>query len=168
MSLLNVMYNATAKNTTLTLLPPKAFVTLLGLPPVIIFAGAGRTKWFDVNQPNDPVVGEVGSDGNLITHISPAGSLVRGTITFNPSSPTLGQLASLTTAQTNAGQVFANTLIIENLSTLTTVQYENFVISKNFVGNSFNQQLEDYEYSFFCLPPNYMDLASITSLAGSI
>ncbi len=164
----NIMYNATAKNSVISLILPTVQATLLGLPPIIVFAGAGRDKWFDVSQTNDPVVAEVASDGNMVVHIRPSGSLVTGSMTFNPASPTLALLANVATAQTNSGIILANTLVIENVSIGTTVKYTNFIISKNFVGWTMGQQLEDYSFNFTCLPPQYLDLASITNVIGAI
>lgn len=164
----NIMYDATAKNSIITLITPTVQGALLGVLPIIQFTGAGRDKWFEITQSSDPVVGEVASDGNLVAHIRPSGSLLTGSVTFNPSSPTLAALATLTTAQTNSSIILANTLIVENFSTGTTVKYTNFVLSKNFTGLTFGQQLEDYSFNFFCLPPQYIDLASITNIIGAI
>lgn len=168
MAVPNLLYNATAKNSIITLITPTVQAALLGLPSIIVFTGAGRDKWFDVTQNSDSIVGEVASDGNMVAHIRPSGLLVTGSMTFNPSSPTLGELANLATAQTNSGIILANTLVIENVSTGTTVKYTNFLISRNFVGWTMHQQLDDYAFNFTCMPPQYLDLTSITNIIGAI
>ena len=168
MALSNIGYDATAKSTVITLLTSKLYGALLGLPPVIVFTGAGRNSWFEISQQSNSVIAEIACDGNIVTHIAPSGSLLTGTITFNPSSPTLAQIANLASAQNTSGKVLYNTLVVENTSIGTLVQYDNFVIAKNFNGWSFSQQLDDYQFAFYATPPSYLDVASITNILGAI
>ena len=86
MALTNILYDATAKSTVLVLTLPIVDATALGLPSIVTFTGAGRDKWFDIDQSGDSVSAQVGCDGNLIASIQPSGSLIKGTITFNPTS----------------------------------------------------------------------------------
>jgi hypothetical protein len=168
MALDNIEFDITSKNTFITLIPPKAFATLFGISAPIVFTGAGRNKWFDISQSDNSTVLEVACDGSPVVYVKPAGSKLQGEMTFNASSPTISQLASLTTYQNNFAKPQSCSVIVENTSTLTTVKYSNFFITKLFTGWSFDQNTQDYTFPFECMPPNYLDLASMTSIAGSI
>lgn len=167
MSIANVNFNATAKSTVLSLLLPQSAVAQ-GLPPVIVFAGNGSTKWFDISQAGNSIDSEIGCDGSFIAYQSPANTLLSGTLTFNPGSATIAQLGNLMQVQLTTGRIFPGTLLVDNLSTGTVVQYSNFLISKSFIGFSFAQRVEDYEFPFRATLPSYADLTSLTNVLSAL
>jgi len=168
MAIDNILYEASAKSTTLVLTLPAVTAAELGLQTLIVFTGAGRDKWLDIDQTGDSATAQIGCDGNMIASIQPSGSLVKGMITFNPSSPTIPLIANIVAQQYAIGKIVNCTLTVTNISVGSTIQYTNFVLSKQYIGSSFAQQLNDYEFSFYSQPPKYVDLASLTNIAGAL
>jgi len=167
MSIPNIIYDVTAKNTQIILETPTVARAQFGLDAKIIFTGAGRDQWFQINQDTDNVDERIACDGSPIANMMPAGNLLTGSITLNPSSPTVAKLYNITNAQTNGiGGVIACTLTVFNPNTVTTFQYNNFIFTNTVIGYNFNQQVEDYTFRFKCNLPQYVDLSAIRNIAG--
>lgn len=167
MSIPNIIFDATAKNTEIILTTPTVARAQFGLDAQIIFTGAGRDQWFQINQDNDNVNVQVCCDGSLIGSQMPSGNLLTGSFTFNPSSPTIAKLYNITNAQTNGiGGIIPCILTIVNVNTKVTTQYQNFVLTKTFTGYTYNNQVDDYTFTFKCTVPQYVDLSSLTNIAG--